>query len=181
MPMAVMLYKWFVLCLLSAGLPGDGARSSLLSGETKAHPFYVSVTEINHNNKDKALEISCKIFADDFEETLKRNYKASVDLTNQQHHQQIDKLAKDYISRHFSLAADGRAIALTYVGFEKDKESVYCYFEVQNLAAIKKLDVTNSILQDFTNEQINIMHVTVNGKRQSVKLDYPDKKASFAF
>jgi hypothetical protein len=34
------------------------------------HPFYVSVTEISQNATDKSLEVSCKFFADDFEQTL---------------------------------------------------------------------------------------------------------------
>jgi hypothetical protein len=46
---------------------------------------------------------------------------------------------------------------------------------------LKKLDVIDSLLQDFTSDQINIIHVTVNGKRQSTKLDYPEKAASFTF
>jgi hypothetical protein len=67
------------------------------------------------------------------------------------------------------------------VGYETDKESVYCYFEITNLASVKQLDAVNSLLHDFKKEQINIMHVTVGGKRQSTKLDYPDTKANFRF
>jgi hypothetical protein len=58
---------------------------------------------------------------------------------------------------------------------------VYCYFEVAQVPAVKKLQLNNSILQDLTADQINIMHVTVNGSRKSYKLDYPQKQASFNF
>ena len=57
--MAGILFKW----LLVGGIlltPSSGTH----------HPIYVSVTEIEHNAKDKTLEISCKIFTDDFEKTL---------------------------------------------------------------------------------------------------------------
>ncbi len=37
-----------------------------------SHPFYVSVTEISHNAKDKTLEISCKLFSSDFETVLEK-------------------------------------------------------------------------------------------------------------
>ena len=43
------------------------------------------------------------------------------------------------------------------------------------------MDVNNTLLHDFINEQINILHVTVNGNRKSTKLNYPDSKASFSF
>jgi hypothetical protein len=148
---------------------------------TLSHPFYVSVTEINHNAKDKSLEITCKMFTDDLEQILKKNYKVSVDLGNQKQQAQNDKIVSDYIKRHLVISADGKAVALSYVGYEKDVASVFCYLEVTNISGIKKLDALNSILQDFNEKQINIMHVMVGGNRKSTKLDYPQKTASFVF
>ena len=145
------------------------------------HPFYVSVTEINHNAADKSLEISCKVFVDDLEEILKKNYKLTVDLSNNAQQAQNNKLVTDYFLKHIAVTADGKASKLTYVGYEKDKESVYCYFEVSNVPAFKKIDLTNSILQDLNDKQINIMHVVVGGKRKSYKLDFPNKQATLSF
>ncbi|MEJ7680236.1 MAG: DUF6702 family protein [Segetibacter sp.] len=64
---------------------------------------------------------------------------------------------------------------------KKKVRSVYCYFEVLNVPAIRKLIVNNTILQDYKQEQINIMHVIVNGNRKSTKLDFPSNQASFSF
>ena len=52
--MVSILFKW----LLIGGLVFKPAPVTY-------HPIFVSVTEIEHNNKDKTLEISCKIFTDD--------------------------------------------------------------------------------------------------------------------
>lgn len=145
------------------------------------HPFYVSVTEIAHNPQSKTLEITCKIFADDLEDILKKNYKTTVNLTSEAQHEQNNRLVSDYFTRHLALAADSKPVRLSFVGFEKESESAYCYFEVSGIAALKKLDVSNSILQDLTQEQINILHVTVNGSRKSYKLNFPHKQASFTF
>ena len=177
--MAPFLFKWLLLSLFPLAV-SPAAEESASNPEAK-HPFYVSVTEISHNAGEKSLEISCKLFADDLEDVLKRNYKKPVDFTDTKQQNAWDALVRDYISRNLKLMADGKALPLQYVGFEKDKESVYCYFEAGGQAAPKKLDVSNSILQDFTDKQINIMHVTVNGNRKSHKLDYPVKEASFSF
>jgi hypothetical protein len=40
------------------------------------------VTEINHNAADQTLEISCKLFTDDFEKVLSKNYKVKADLAD---------------------------------------------------------------------------------------------------
>jgi hypothetical protein len=145
------------------------------------HPFYVSVTEMKHVAKTRLLEISCKMFAEDMQDVLKQNYKTAVDFDNNKLQAQNNKLISDYILKHLSLNIDGKAAAIKYVGFEKENESIFCYFEVDNIPPPAKVVVTNSILQDFKQEQINIVHVIVNGNRKSTKLDYPLKQASFVF
>lgn len=177
--MALLSFKWLFISLLS--LLSLQPKESETATPARFHPLFVSVTEIHHNAASKALEISCKIFVDDMEETLKKSYKTKVDLSSAQGKEQNNKLIADYISKHLVFVADGKPQKLSYVGYEKESEAVYCYFEVPNLPAVKKLDVTNSILQDYTSEQINIMHVYVNGNRKSYKLDYPNSQASFTF
>lgn len=145
------------------------------------HPFYISVTEMSLNSTTKSLEISCKMFAEDIEDILKQNYKVPVDLSNEKMQVQNNKLISNYILKHFSINIDSKVTALKFVGFEKESESVYCYFEVLNVPVIQRITVNNSILQDFKQEQINIMHVIVNGNRKSTKLDYPANQASFSF
>jgi hypothetical protein len=177
--MATLLFKWWIIASVGYLLPGQ--RTILQPESSAMHPFYVSVTEINHNSKEKAIEISCKIFIDDMEAALKQNYQRPVDLANASHKEQNDKLITQYISSKLNINPDGKPARLNYIGYEKDSESVFCYFEIREVGNLKKLDVTNSILQDITDKQINIMHITVNGQRKSYKLDYPNKKASFTF
>jgi hypothetical protein len=145
------------------------------------HPFYVSVTEMKHVAKTKLLEISCKMFAEDMQDVLRQNYKTGVDFDNNKLEAQNNKLINDYIVKHLALSIDGKAALLKYVGFEKENESIFCYFEVDNIPPPTKVVITNSILQDFKPEQINIIHVIVNGNRKSTKLDFPEKQASFTF
>ena len=121
------------------------------------------------------------MFADDLEQTLEKRNHAELDISAEKDKGKFDSYIPSYVKSHLSLAVDGKAANLSYIGFEKEKESAYCYFQVENVSSLKKLDVNDSILQDFTTDQINIIHVTVNGKRQSTKLDYPATNASFSF
>lgn len=161
-------------------LPVTGTEKGVAPASAR-HPFYVSVTEVTQNTTDKSLEVSCKIFADDFEETLRLAYKTKLDINAAHEKATFDKLIPDYITKHLALVADGQPLKLSYVGYEKEKESVYCYFEVPGVGAVKNLQARNTLLHDFKNEQINIMHVTMNGERKSTKLDYPVSQAKFNF
>ncbi len=174
--MAALLYRLLFFSLFHSGaLAPEPPRSAPI------HPFYVSVTEINHNKAEKSLEISCKIFAEDLEDILKKNYKTTVDLSDASREAQNNKLVSDYIQKHLLFSINGKPVKLAFVGFEKESESAYGYFEIPGVSSLKKLDVSNSILHDFIDSQINILHITVSGNRKSYKLDFPKTQASFNF
>jgi hypothetical protein len=145
------------------------------------HPFHVSVVEINPNTADKTLEISCKIFTDDFEKVLAQNYKTKVDLINPPNKVSMDSLVKKYIFSHLLIKADGKPVKLQYLGFENESEAAFSYIEVENISAVKKIEVTTNIMHDIFTDQVNIIHTIVGGKRISNKLDYPNKETSFSF
>ncbi len=168
--MAASVYKWLILPLL-AGV--------FLSA--RPHPFHVSVVEVNHNASDKTLEISCKLFTDDFEKVLSQNYKAKVDLTNPPNKAAMDTLVKKYIFSHLAIRTNGKSLGFSYVGFEVEKEAVYGYIEVDNVALVNKVDLINSLMYDLYEDEVNIMHVIVNGNRKSTRLTFPDKEATLTF
>jgi hypothetical protein len=145
------------------------------------HPFYISVFELNHNSNERSLEITAKIFADDFEAVLKKNFNTIVDISKEAQKPALEKMMAEYLSKNLHLSVDGRTLEMKFLGFEKDKESVYCYLEVTALPSVKKLSVRNTVLYDHTKDQANIMHVIVGGKRKSVKLDYPKEQVDFDF
>ena len=171
--MASSFYKWLLVPLLGIVLSSAGLRG--------LHPFHVSVVEINHNATDKTLEISCKIFTDDFEKVLTQNYKTKVDLTNPADRKAMDSVVKKYIFSHLSVSIDGKPGALSYLGFEKENEAVYSYVQVDNIASVKKVELTNNLMYDMFTDQVNIIHVIVKGERKSTKLDYPGTAAKIEF
>jgi hypothetical protein len=179
--MALIFYKWFLISFLQLwSQQQNGFDSNHLFSEI-LHPFHVSVTEINHNAKDKTLEISCKIFTDDFEDALNKKYKAKIDLVHPTDKPAMDKLVRDYIGNHLSIKADDKNTVMNYIGFEVEAEAVYVYLQVNDIAALKKTEVTCTILHDMYTDQTEIVHVIVNGNRKSVKIDYPLSQAMFQF
>lgn len=165
--MAASLFKWLSVALLS-----------LLD---ITHPLYISVTEIKHNEKDKLLEVSCKIFTNDFEAVLEKMAKTKVDLSSAKDKEAMGKLIDEYVEKHLRLRLDGRAAVLHFVGSENEADGTWCYFQVNDVVAVKKIDAVDELLYDGFNQQINIMHVTVGGQRKSTRLDYPESAASFQF
>ncbi|WP_406824468.1 DUF6702 family protein [Pedobacter sp. KACC 23697] len=145
------------------------------------HPLHVSTTEVSFNAKDKTLELSCKIFSDDFEAILAKLYKQKTDLSNPNMKSVMDALVKKYLLTHLQLKANGKAVAINYIGFEIDHEATNIYLEVEKVAALKSIEVNDSILYDMFDDQMSIIHVVKGNNRKSTKILYPEKKFTANF
>jgi len=168
--MVHFLFKWLMLGGLLVNTP-----------VTTYHPIFVSVTEIEHNAKDKTLEISCKIFTDDFEKTLRETYKTRVDLLQPKDKNAMNNLVKDYVKKHLQIKVDGKAVDMEFIGYEQQEEGITSFYQVNNISFIKKIDITDNILFEYKKEQLSIIHIIVNNNRKSTKLINPEDKVSFEF
>ena len=145
------------------------------------HPFYVSVFEVRENTKERMLEITCKIFTDDLEKDLRKNYNTHVDLLKDADRSHMGTLVDQYIKAHVQLSVDGKKCVLHYLGFEQDEEAVDCYFEVNDITVKRRVEIVNTILFDYKPEQVNVVHVMAKGTRKSTQLINPERNASFDF
>lgn len=145
------------------------------------HPFYVSVTEIVHHKATGTVQVSVRIFFDDFEKTLEEKYKTKVNILKPADRKVVDGLIAACVKDHLKISANGKVLDLKYQGYEIEEDAAWCYFETAKVGSIKKLDVENDILFEQHTLQSNMIHVTVNGKRKSTKLDNPNGKASFSY
>ncbi|MCY7422183.1 MAG: hypothetical protein LH478_10640 [Chitinophagaceae bacterium] len=145
------------------------------------HPFFISMTEVNYNAPAKTVEVSVRIFADDFEKALVKSCNCKVDLTLPAIKAATDKMVSEYISKHLALDVDGKPVVLQYEGYQMEEGSLWSYFEVKNVASVKKIDINNNLLYEYNTSQINMVHVKANGKEQTNKLEYPDRVLSWGF
>ena len=145
------------------------------------HPFFVSMTDINYNDNNKSLEMSVRIFTDDFENTLRKYHQDKIDILHPANQEQMNVYVKDYIQQHLQMKVDDKAVQLSFVGYEQQSESIWTYFEVNKVDKVKKVEIVNNLLHDYNTNQINMMHIKVKGNEQSDKLNYPSTTALFLF
>lgn len=142
---------------------------------TLKHPLHVSTTEVNVNQKEKTLEISCRIFSDDFESILAKNYKQKIDLSNPAMKAAMDAVIQNYVASHLQIKANGKLAKMNYIGFEIDHEATNIYLEVEKIPALKRIDLTNTLLYDLFDDQMSIIHIVKGQNRKSGKVLYPDR------
>ncbi|NSL90471.1 DUF6702 family protein [Chitinophaga solisilvae] len=162
--MGLLLCKWWITLWMAA-----------------LHPFYVSVTEVTHNAAKRELEVSCRIFTDDLENTLKAQYKTTFDITRPANRAQVEGFIADYLSKHLQLTLDGKPVALHFLGYKIEEDAVWSFLEAEHIAAPRQVAVKNDLLYTQHPSQINMMHIIVGGVRKSVKLDNPKSDALLHF
>ena len=141
----------------------------------KTHPYHVGSVEFNYNSKSKTFEISGKFFLDDLENALKEKFGKAVHFNDPKYKTEINELLKKYAEDYLKMKSDNKFLKINYVGFEEDSEAVNIYLESESVNAPKKVEVAVSFLYNLFDDQMNIVHLVVDGKRQSDRLNYPNR------
>lgn len=139
------------------------------------HPYHVGSVEINYNSKTKTFEISAKFFLDDLENSLNAKYNKTLHFVEEKSKAGLDQALENYFAEYFKLKSNNKFLKINYLGFEEDKESVNVYLESEATEMPKKVETAVSLLYSFFDDQMNIVHIIVNGERKSSKLNYPDR------
>lgn len=139
------------------------------------HPYHVGSVEFNYNSKSKTFEITGKFFLDDLENALKEKYGTVVHFNDEKYETQINELLKQYCIDYLRLKADQKFLKVNYIGFEEDSEAVNIYLESEPVTEPKKVETAVSFLYNLFDDQMNIIHIIVKGKRQSERLNYPNR------
>jgi hypothetical protein len=93
----------------------------------------------------------------------------------------MDALVKKYVAANLHINANDAPVNLNYLGFEINREATDVYLESDKIPPVKKVDVEVSLLYNLFDDQINIVHIIVNGVRKSEKVNYPEKMVEQVF
>jgi hypothetical protein len=146
------------------------------------HPLHVSVTEIEFDEKEKALEIMMRVFIDDLELTLRNNLKQpELDILDPKNPMTIDQMVGGYLKSRFKISLDNKAQLVNYLGHEREGDAFIFYIEVSKVKRWKTIHILNSIITETHDDQSNLVHVTVRDKVRSLRLtrDTPADKLTF--
>ena len=146
------------------------------------HPLHVSVTEIEHDAKEKRLEIVMRIFIDDLELAIKNGMNDPyLDITAPGEGYSTDGLIKNYISDKFKINVNGKEEVVEYVGHEVELPVIYLYAKVEKVRKLKTIRILNNMIMETYDDQTNLVHVEVDNNTKSLKLTEKNKEDRLSF
>lgn len=129
------------------------------SNMVKAHPFYVSICQVNYNKENKTLEISVKTFADDLLLGLKNAGKSKIYLGETKEHPQTNTYIFEYIKSKLNFSVNNETTEYAFIGRELEKDIVWTYLEISNVGSLETIQVECSLLTEVLASQSNIIQV----------------------
>ncbi len=135
------------------------------------HPFHVSVTDIEFDEEAKSLEIAQKIFIDDLGNAIMTKEGNSIDLFEVENNEKIRSMVQAYIESKFKLEVNGKPAPYNFLGASHKDDVIWCFMEIPKVRKLNTIKVTNTVLTEVFNDQVNLIHIKVDGKLRSMKLE----------
>jgi hypothetical protein len=150
---------------------------------TTAHKFYISVSNINYSQEDKALQIVSRIFIDDIEDLLEERYEIKPELNTENELENINQYIGRYLKQRFVITLNGKPAIIKFLGKEYDVDIMKCYIEVPNVETsdLQNIEISNKVLFELFEDQQNVIHVRVNNQRKSLILMKENHKGMLNF
>jgi len=142
------------------------------------HKYYVSTTLIDFDLKSQTFEITLKVFYDDLEKDLELD-SAVVDYEKDYNY--LNKIFKKYLSENFIIEIENQRIILEYLGYEKKRDQINFYMNLDNDLKNKSINIQNSVLFNSFPDQKNIILFRSGRFRKSLIQDMYNPKDSFNF
>lgn len=153
----------------------------LFSATGRAHPYFVSLTEMRWNTEAKTIQLSVRIFTDDLEAAIQKLYVQHTDIQSGKERVTVKGLLDRYIREHLQVRIGGALQEFHFIGYETEEESTWSYLECTTAPTGGMVHITNTILFDFIEGQVNMIHCYQNADRKSTKLNQPEKEAVFSW
>ena len=155
-------HKMRLLATIAAALlllPLTGARPA-------RHAYHSTITELRYNPAKKQLELAVKVFTDDFEKALSQGQPKAVSLSQPGPLPLV--LADTYFQRTLQVRTlAGARLPMQVLGMQGENDGYWFYCKVPLPGPVAGVKLRQAVLLDAFADEMNIVNVEANGKKQS--------------
>ncbi len=124
-----------------------------------AHPYYVSICQVEFNRETHSLEISLKVFADDLLLGLENAGHKEVFLGEERENPKTDDFLNKYIHSKLKFEVNGNPVEYKFIGKELEDDVIWSYFEISDVEDLHSVDVQCTLLFEIHETQSNVIQV----------------------
>ena len=133
------------------------------------HKFYVSIYQVDFVPEKKRIEITARIFMDDLNIALEREFKIKTQVGEKAETQEDLVFLQKYLKKHLRISADGKEQNVQFLSTEIDNNVVIVYLKINEIKKFSSIKIVNSALLEIYSDQQNIMQTNFyNNKRNYI-------------
>ena len=140
------------------------------------HKFYVSVTQVDYVPSKKRIEITSRIFIDDFEKALNKKYNKKINLTSTKELPEAEELIKAYLKEKIKISINKKPQEIEFLARELEGDVLILYTKIAISKKINTFEIYNSLLTEIYSDQQNIVHTNINGNKKSLLMTNTSSK-----
>ncbi len=149
----------------------------LLLSSFAFHKFYVGVFQVEYAAEKKMIQITSRIFVDDLNNALEKKYHKKTFVGTEKETPADVDLLKKYLAENFTIKINGQSKPITFLSKEVESDDVLiCYSRIKDIDKFKSIEISNTLLVDWSSEQQNITHISAFGTKRSVLFTESSRK-----
>lgn len=143
----------------------------LAVGTLGAHPFYLSITDIEYYSEERVLGITIKVFTDDLEAVLEELGAENLKLGTAEENDEADRVIARYLDQVIRWTIDTDPATMVWLGKEVEQEVTFLYLEAKMEAMPESIELSHRLFLDQLETQENIVHLHCGDRLVSERLN----------
>lgn len=135
------------------------------------HKYYISVSNATYSQSAKSVQMISRFFIDDMEDVLNMRQEKAVVLGDPATIEELYPLLKDYIARKLTVQINGAASIPSFIGAEYESDQILLYIELPSESVPNEITIKFNAFLEMFEEQKNLIHMKINGKRRTLLID----------
>lgn len=121
------------------------------------HKFYVSIYQIDFVPEKKRVEITARIFMDDLNLALAKEFKIKSNLGEKSEGKQDVDFLQKYMNKHLRVFIDGNEKPVLFLSKEIENNVVIIYLKIEDIKKFSSFKIYNNVLFEIYPDQQNII------------------------
>jgi hypothetical protein len=144
------------------------------------HPIHVSVCNVDLDPGSGDIELSLKVFSDDFQDLILHKYQVQLNITEQEEPGDKIEAVNRYIEEAFQLEINGKGVeGLEFRGLEMNEEAIWLNYSHEFGSRIRKVRVRNTLMLEKFDDQTNLLIVSYDNRQNGYRMDNKNTDLTF--
>lgn len=136
------------------------------------HPIHVSVTNMDLDPGRGTVELSVKIYADDFQDLILQKYSVQLRLTEQVNPGEKIEAVNRYIAGALQIEINGKPVKdLEFIDSKLNEGAIWLSYRVDSGEKIKSFKVRDTIMLEKFTDQTNLLIVAYDDKQNGYRMN----------